>query len=173
MLFLFFCIFYLAFLSRKFTIHRTAGEGGGYLLLSFLPLPPTLQRLRHCYKELTSVGIEHGTFGAGSLEFTLSTLALVAAIVRMLKTRVTLGNISHAFLNLTKILIFAIFKFGQLIEYNLRNIFLEKSYRKCGGETIAGLFFKKIKIEHISGPIFENYIHFDFIVCQVEDYRID
>ena len=26
-------------------------------------------------------------------------------------------------------------KFGQLIEYNMRNIFLEKSYTKCGGET--------------------------------------
>ena len=40
--------------------------------------------------------IEHGTFGTRSLEFTLSTLALVAAVVRrMLKTRVTLGNISR------------------------------------------------------------------------------
>ena len=27
-------------------------------------------------------------------------------------------------------------KFGQLIEYNLRNIFLEESYTKYGGETI-------------------------------------
>ena len=26
-------------------------------------------------------------------------------------------------------------KFGQLIECNMRNIFLEKSYTKCGGET--------------------------------------
>ena len=26
-------------------------------------------------------------------------------------------------------------KFGQLIEYNMKNIFLEKSYTKCGGET--------------------------------------
>ena len=26
-------------------------------------------------------------------------------------------------------------KFGQLIEYNMRNIFLEKSYTKCAGET--------------------------------------
>ena len=25
-------------------------------------------------------------------------------------------------------------KFGQLIEYNMRNIFLEKSYTKCSGE---------------------------------------
>ena len=27
-------------------------------------------------------------------------------------------------------------KFGQLIAYNMRNIFVEKSYTKCGGETI-------------------------------------
>ena len=26
-------------------------------------------------------------------------------------------------------------KFGQLIEYKIRNIFLEKSYTKCGGVT--------------------------------------
>ena len=26
-------------------------------------------------------------------------------------------------------------KFGQIIEYNMRNIFLEKSYTKCGGEV--------------------------------------
>ena len=28
-------------------------------------------------------------------------------------------------------------KFGQLTEYNIRNIFVEKSYIKCPGETIA------------------------------------
>ena len=28
-------------------------------------------------------------------------------------------------------------KFGQLIEYNIRNIFVEKFYTKCGGETIS------------------------------------
>ena len=27
-------------------------------------------------------------------------------------------------------------EFGQLIEYNIRNIFIEKSYTKYGGETI-------------------------------------
>ena len=27
-------------------------------------------------------------------------------------------------------------KFGQLIEYNMKNIFVEKSYTKCAGETI-------------------------------------
>ena len=34
-------------------------------------------------------------------------------------------------------------KFGQLIKYNMRNIFLEKSYTKCGGETILRPFSEK------------------------------
>ena len=37
-------------------------------------------------------------------------------------------------------------KFGQLIEYNMRNIFLEKSYTKYGGETIPRSFSKKLKL---------------------------
>ena len=37
-------------------------------------------------------------------------------------------------------------RFGQLIEYNMRNIFAEKSYTKCGGETIPRLFSKKSKL---------------------------
>ena len=36
-------------------------------------------------------------------------------------------------------------KFGQLIEY-YRNIFVEKSYTKCGGETIPRLFPKKSRL---------------------------
>ena len=34
-------------------------------------------------------------------------------------------------------------KFGQLIEYNVRNIFVEKSYTKCAGETIPRPLSKK------------------------------
>ena len=37
-------------------------------------------------------------------------------------------------------------KFGQLIEYNMINIFVEKSYTKCGGETIARPFSEKSKL---------------------------
>ena len=37
-------------------------------------------------------------------------------------------------------------KFGQLIEYNMRNIFLEKSYTKCGGETGPRPFSGKLKM---------------------------
>ena len=47
-------------------------------------------------------------------------------------------------------------KFGQLIEYNMRNIFLEKSYMKCGGETIPRLSPKKSKLSYL----WINYLKF-------------
>ena len=37
-------------------------------------------------------------------------------------------------------------KFGQLIEYNMRNIFVEKSYTKCARETIPRPLSKKSKL---------------------------
>ena len=37
-------------------------------------------------------------------------------------------------------------KFGNLIEYNMRNVFLEKSYTKYGGETSPRLFSGKSKL---------------------------
>ena len=37
-------------------------------------------------------------------------------------------------------------KFGQLIECNMRNIFLGKSYTKCGRETSLRLFSEKLKL---------------------------
>ena len=36
-------------------------------------------------------------------------------------------------------------KFGQLIECEMRNIFLERSYTKCGGETGPRPFSEKLK----------------------------
>ena len=36
--------------------------------------------------------------------------------------------------------------FDQLIEYNMRNIFVEKSYAKCAGETIPRPLSKKFKL---------------------------
>ena len=42
-------------------------------------------------------------------------------------------------------------KFCQLTEYDMRNMFLEKSYTKCGGESIFRRL--KIKIAHISESI--------------------
>ena len=35
---------------------------------------------------------------------------------------------------------------NEIIEYNMTNIFIEKSYRKCGGETISRPFAKKSKL---------------------------
>ena len=38
-------------------------------------------------------------------------------------------------------------QFGQLLEYNMQNIFLEKSYSRCGGETSpTEPFIKKSKL---------------------------
>ena len=37
-------------------------------------------------------------------------------------------------------------KFGQLIECNMKNIFLENSYTICGGETSPTPFFEKLKL---------------------------
>ena len=37
-------------------------------------------------------------------------------------------------------------KFGRLIEYNMTNVFLDKSYTKCGGEASPRLFFEKLKL---------------------------
>ena len=46
-------------------------------------------------------------------------------------------------------------KFGQLTEYNMRNISLEKSYTKCGRETIPRLFSKKSKLSISLGQYFK------------------
>ena len=50
-----------------------------------------------------------------------------------------LPNISRSIGNQTM-------EFGQLIECNMRNIFLEKSYTKCGGETSPRPFSEKLKL---------------------------
>ena len=54
-------------------------------------------------------------------------------------TPIALPNISKSKGNQTM-------KFGQLIECNLTNYFLEKLYAKCGGEATPKPFFLKIKI---------------------------
>ena len=37
-------------------------------------------------------------------------------------------------------------EFGQLMEYNKRNIFYQKSFTRCGGETILRPFSEKLKL---------------------------
>ena len=51
-----------------------------------------------------------------------------------------LPNISRSTSNQTM-------KFGQLLEYGMSNIFLEKSHTKCGGEIILRPFSKKTKLD--------------------------
>ena len=46
-------------------------------------------------------------------------------------------------------------KFDQLIEYNMKNISLEKSYTKYGGETISKPFPKKMKLNIFLGQYFK------------------
>ena len=53
----------------------------------------------------------------------------------------------HTFANISRSKRNQRMKFGQLLEYNMRNIFLEKLYIGCSGETIEDSFLKKITIE--------------------------
>ena len=61
-------------------------------------------------------------------------------------------------------------KFDQLIEYNMRTIFLEKSYTKCHGESIPRPFSKRSKL-CISLDQQSKVLQFVFILCQTEGYR--
>ena len=54
-------------------------------------------------------------------------------------------------------------KFSQL-----KNIFLEKSYTKCSGETISRPFSKKSKLSISLDKYSKAFV---FIVCEIEDYR--
>ena len=52
----------------------------------------------------------------------------------------------HILLNISRSKGNQTMRFGQLIEYNMKNIFLEKSCTKYGGETIPRPFSKKSKL---------------------------
>ena len=54
-------------------------------------------------------------------------------------------------------------KLGQLVKYNMRNIFLEKSYRKYGGEKLPDPFLKTQNWEY--------FLQITFAVCHVEGYQ--
>ena len=59
-------------------------------------------------------------------------------------------------------------KFGQLIEYNRKSIFLEKKYTKSIGETSPKPFSKKLKLT-ISLDQQLEILQFAFIVCPCGD----
>ena len=52
----------------------------------------------------------------------------------------------HIVLNITRSKDNQTREFGHLIEYNMRNIFLETSYTKYGGDTTSRTFSKKSKL---------------------------
>ena len=52
----------------------------------------------------------------------------------------------HILLNIPRSKSNQTMKFCQLIEYNMRNILLEKSCTRCGEETISRRFFEKLKL---------------------------
>ena len=52
----------------------------------------------------------------------------------------------HIFTNISSNKSNQAIKFGQLTEYKMRNIFLEKSYTKCGRKTRPRPFSKKSKL---------------------------
>ena len=52
----------------------------------------------------------------------------------------------HIFPNISRRKCNQTIKLGQIIEYNMRNTFVKKSYTKYDGETIPRLFSKKSKL---------------------------
>ena len=56
-------------------------------------------------------------------------------------------------------------KIGQLIECNMRNIFVEKSYTKCGGETSPTPFSEKLKfsisLDQYSKVLYNFFLLYD------------
>ena len=63
-----------------------------------------------------------------------------------------------------------IISYSQLVEYNMRNIFLEKSYTKWGRETIPRPFSKNLKL-YISVDQKSKVLYSLFLLYQVEGYR--
>ena len=75
----------------------------------------------------------------------------------------TLSNISRSKGNQTK-------KFGHLIEYTIRNIFLLKSCTKCGEKINPRPFYKKSKLSISLDR--QSVMLKIFLYVQVEDYQI-
>ena len=52
----------------------------------------------------------------------------------------------------------------------MRNIFLEKSFKKCGGETSPRPFSEKLKLAISLDQWSKGFVQFVFIVWQGEGY---
>ena len=56
------------------------------------------------------------------------------------------------------------------MEYNMKNIFPQKSYAEYGRRKTSGKTYLN-KFEHISGSVVWSFMLFVLIVCHVEGYR--
>ena len=82
-----------------------------------------------------------------------------------------LENKIHILTNISRSKSNQTMKFGQLIEYNMKNISLGKSYTKWGGDSIPRPFSKKSK-SSITLDQQSKVLHsLFFIVYHVEDYQ--
>ena len=61
---------------------------------------------------------------------------------------------------------------GQLTEYNMKNIFLEKSCKKCGGETIPRSFSKKSILSLSLDQQSEIFCSLFLLYVQADDYPV-
>ena len=62
-------------------------------------------------------------------------------------------------------------KFGQLIECNMKNVFLEKSYAKCGKEASPRSFYKNSKLSISLAQWSEMFFSLFLLYNQVEVYH--
>ena len=62
-------------------------------------------------------------------------------------------------------------KFGQLIQYNMWNVFLEKLCTKGGGETSPRLFSEKLKMSISLDQCLKFDTVYFYYIWQVEGYR--
>ena len=76
----------------------------------------------------------------------------------------------HIWLNISRSKDKQAMRFDQSIDYNTRNIFLEKSYEKCGVETIIRPFSKNQNWAYLWINSMKFYT-VCFIVCKVEGYQ--
>ena len=64
-------------------------------------------------------------------------------------------------------------KIGQLIEYNLRNISVQKSYTKCGGETSPRPFSGKLKFSVSLDQSFKVLYSLFLSYCKLSAIKIE
>ena len=69
-------------------------------------------------------------------------------------------NVIHTLPNISRSAVNQTMKFGLLINYNMRNIFLWKSYTKCGAEISPEPFYEKWKLSRSRDQLAKISIYF-------------